>query len=243
MIGRKVTVVSAVLATLASSAIGATAVRSPEAGALTVGGVTQVVEDAQKELDDVASTTIDLTKPAATGVGETLVLVVAAQVPVAEGGRKLAEVNNRFGEIEGFSLDGTDNYEPTGAFTQVSVDVVEVPCAADDCPDGLTTVKEFQPVELEFVPLDATGSLGTIEQTIGTAASLERGLSLIVTGFRTKRGAEQFIELARALGVTDLVTIQARKIGGGDIGLGQEPHPDGSGPLLEPLPDAELYQR
>jgi hypothetical protein len=51
------------------------------------------------------------------------------------------------------------------------------------------------------------------------------------------------MEFARSVGITGLVTVQAFKLGGGDVGLGQEPHPDGSGPLDGPLDDQESYQR
>jgi hypothetical protein len=40
-----------------------------------------------------------------------------------------------------------------------------------------------------------------------------------------------------------VAVIQVRKLGGPDVGLGQEVHPDiVSGPLLAPLPNQEAYQ-
>lgn len=232
MIRRKVTILMAVIATFASSAIGATLLRSPDASAGLGDTVGQFVEGARKELDSLPEETLNIVPASTVGVGETLVLVVAAQAPFAEAERALATVNARFGELDGFSIDSASNYEPTAGYVQIGPDTVDVPCAELDCPDGLTTAHQLQPIDLQFVPLATLTSFALAPQQ-----------SLVLTGFRTKRGAEEFLELARAAGVTGLVTIQARKLGGADIGLGQEPHPDGSGPLLGPLPDQELYQR
>ncbi len=223
----------AALATLASSAVGATLLRSPDAAAGLGDGIGDVVQGAREELDNLPEATLNLVPATTTGVGETLVLVVAAQVPPSEAEHALATVNAGFGDLKGFSIDGADAYELTGGYLQVSPDTVDVACGAEiGCPDGLTTARELQAVDLQLVPTDAL-----------TSFALGPQQSLIVTGFRTKQGAEEFLELARAAGVTGLVTVQARKLGGGDIGLGQEPHPDGSGPLLAPLANQELYQR
>lgn len=222
----------AVVATLASSAVGATVLRSPDAAAGLGDSVGEFVEGARQELESLPEETLNIVPGSTIGVGETLILVVAAQVPSGEAERRLASVNATFGDLDGFSVDNTSNYEPTGGYLQTSPDSIDIPCAGLDCPEGLTTVRELQSIDLQLVPLDALTSFAFAPQQ-----------ALIVTGFRTKQGAEEFLELARAAGVTGLVTLQARKIGGRDIGLGQEPHPDGSGPLLGPLPNQELYQR
>jgi hypothetical protein len=228
-----VTVVVAAAATLASSAVGATLLRSPDAAAGLGAGVSEVVDGARRELESLPEATLNIVSPSTAGVGETLVLVVAAQVPADQAEQTLASVNARFGDLDGFSIDGAAGYQLTGGYAQIGPDTVDVPCGLElDCPDGLTTAHQLQPVDLQFVGLDALSSL-----------TIDPQQSLIVTGFRTKQGAEEFLELARAAGVTGLVTVQARKVGGGDIGLGQEPAPDGSGPLLGPLPNQELYQR
>lgn len=66
---------------------------------------------------------------------------------------------------------------------------------------------------------------------------------LVLTAFRTKKGAEEFVELARNRGYETSV-VRARKIGGPYVGLGQEANPDGvSGPLIDPLPDPDSFQR
>jgi hypothetical protein len=44
-------------------------------------------------------------------------------------------------------------------------------------------------------------------------------------------------QLARSAGATELVALPVIKLGGPYVGLGQEAHPDGSGPLAGPLPD------
>jgi hypothetical protein len=65
---------------------------------------------------------------------------------------------------------------------------------------------------------------------------------LLLSAFRTKAGAAAFMELARSAGATELVALRVIKLGGPYVGLGQEAHPDGSGPLLGPLPDPGAYQ-
>jgi hypothetical protein len=59
---------------------------------------------------------------------------------------------------------------------------------------------------------------------------------VLVTAFRTQQGAAQFLELARAASAPALLTPRMENSGTVYVGLGQEPHPDGSGPLIGPLP-------
>jgi hypothetical protein len=231
MMRKRFTILVATLATLISSAAGATLLRSPDAGAGLDDGADDIVRTARDELERLPEATLEVVPSTTTGAGESLILVIAAQVPVSNAESALASVNAHFGELQGFSIDSSDGYQLTGAYVQSTPDTVEVLCTAEhDCPEGLATVQELQPIVLQAVPVSA-------------GFALLPNSSLVVAGFRTKRGAEEFLELARAAGVEELVTIQARKIGGGDIGLGQEPHPDGSGPLTGPLADQEVYQR
>lgn len=59
----------------------------------------------------------------------------------------------------------------------------------------------------------------------------------LVSAFRTESGAEGFVDLAASFGVeARLLERPVRSLGGLYAGLGQEPAPDGSGPLLGPLP-------
>lgn len=60
------------------------------------------------------------------------------------------------------------------------------------------------------------------------------GRYLLASAFRTDLGATEFEELAAAAGATTR-RITARYTGTEFVGLGQEPHPDGSGPLTAPL--------
>lgn len=84
---------------------------------------------------------------------------------------------------------------------------------------------------------------GRISQLLATTTddTLGDGV-LLLSAFRTKTGAAAFMELARSAGATDLVALRVIKLGGPYVGLGQEAHPDGSGPLLGPLPDPGAYQ-
>lgn len=68
------------------------------------------------------------------------------------------------------------------------------------------------------------------------------GRWILVSGFRTKIGAQEFIDLLRASGSQSYAVYRVKKLRGAFIGLGQAGHPDGRGPLLEPLPNPTAYQ-
>ncbi|MGH2692966.1 MAG: hypothetical protein ACRDHM_10770 [Actinomycetota bacterium] len=59
---------------------------------------------------------------------------------------------------------------------------------------------------------------------------------VLVTAFRTQTGANEFLELAEAAEAPALLTPRLGNKGPEYVGLGQEAHPDGSGPLIGPLP-------
>jgi hypothetical protein len=64
----------------------------------------------------------------------------------------------------------------------------------------------------------------------------EKGRWLLVSAFRTMLGANEFEQLAAAAGFPETTWLIARYMGDTYIGLGQEPSPDGTGPLEQPLP-------
>lgn len=73
---------------------------------------------------------------------------------------------------------------------------------------------------------------GGLREQVGGA-----GEFALVSAFRTEAGALAFVDLARGFGVpADLLPAAVRSLGGVYAGLGQEAAPDGSGPLLRPLP-------
>lgn len=197
-----------------------------------------------------------------TGIGETVLLVVADVVDPASATSVAKKLNARFGEFQGFSVDRTEAYAVRAVLVQTTADLVRSSCgipASLDCPEGTSAVDVFRPVELRYVPKvdiatfrypSPCGRVGSppcqrdrVLKVLGSALRFAPERSVIATGFRTKRGAAEFVELARMAGVTGLVTVQALKTGGGDIGLGQEPHPNGAGPLEIPLDDQEAFQR
>jgi hypothetical protein len=214
----------------------------------------------------VALVAMFLSRPAGsdtrTGIGETVLLVVADVVDPGSAGATADRLNTRFGELRGFSIDSTDAYDVRAILVQTSADLVRSSCGGPsslECPPGATAVDVFRPVGLRYVPKSDAAAFGDpsrcgrvgappcqrerVRALLGSGSRFEAGRSVIATGFRTKRGAAEFIEFARTAGVTGLVTVQARKLGGGDIGLGQEPHPNGGGPLEVHLDDQEAFQR
>ncbi len=58
---------------------------------------------------------------------------------------------------------------------------------------------------------------------------------VLVSAFRTEQGAADFIEVARANDAPAVLIPRLLNRGDVYVGLGQEPHPDGSGPLIGPL--------
>ncbi len=59
---------------------------------------------------------------------------------------------------------------------------------------------------------------------------------VLVTAFRTGGGARVFLQLASAAGAPASLTPRLRNHGDAYVGLGQEAHPNGSGPLIGELP-------
>lgn len=59
---------------------------------------------------------------------------------------------------------------------------------------------------------------------------------VLVTAFRTGAGAREFLTLAEAAGAPATLTPRLRNRGDTYVGLGQEAHPNGSGPLIGELP-------
>jgi hypothetical protein len=59
---------------------------------------------------------------------------------------------------------------------------------------------------------------------------------VLVSAFRTGRGATEFLDLVRSAGAAGFITPRLQNLGFEYVGLGQEADPDGSGPLTEPIP-------
>jgi hypothetical protein len=61
----------------------------------------------------------------------------------------------------------------------------------------------------------------------------------LVSVFRTELGAQEFVDLAASFGYpATILPNRVRSLGGLYAGLGQEENPDGSGPLLDPVPES-----
>jgi hypothetical protein len=77
-----------------------------------------------------------------------------------------------------------------------------------------------------------TDQFAGLRDFLGTAADD----FVLVTAFRTVVGAQEFLMLADAAEAPATLTPRFRNRGYEYVGLGQESHPDGSGPLIGPLP-------
>jgi len=79
-----------------------------------------------------------------------------------------------------------------------------------------------------------------VEQFVGLAeqVGLSDGFAL-VSVFRTNQGAREFVELARINGLpATLLSQRVHSFGGVFAGLGQERNPQGTGPLIGPVPES-----
>jgi hypothetical protein len=76
------------------------------------------------------------------------------------------------------------------------------------------------------------------DQFVGLDRSLGEadGEYVLVSAFRTGRGARDFLDLVRSAGASAFITPRLENLGFEYVGLGQEADPDGSGPLTEPIP-------
>ncbi len=71
-----------------------------------------------------------------------------------------------------------------------------------------------------------------LEQVLGDA----NAEYVLVSAFRTSRGAQEFLDLVRTAGYPASLTPRLENLGYEYVGLGQESAPDGIGPLTDPIP-------
>lgn len=79
-----------------------------------------------------------------------------------------------------------------------------------------------------------------IGQFLGLAEQVIAGHAFALASvFRTEEGAKEFLTLAQTRGVPALLLpSRVRSLGGRYAGLGQEPAPDGTGPLRSPVTES-----
>ena len=126
-----------------------------------------------------------------------------------------------------------------------------VPTLAPDLGVGerlLLVVEGVYPTREEAEAADANFHFGEVQGFYAAQVANFDGLRqsfpgqggwALLSAFRTREGAEQFAQLAEAAGATVVITPRVTGLGGTYAGLGQEPAPDGSGPLLQPVPASE----
>lgn len=200
---------------------------------------------------------------AQVGRGEKLILVVAGRSPTEAAARAAAAALS-MGDVAGFYVDAASNYRLLGVYDQTNADVLAVDCAGvadapQDCATTGRTLRAPQDVRLRYVPEAGVAALLTAPRpgcgVVGAAPCIAERLGrilssgrldpsswLVLSAFRTRIGAEQWATWARDHGAT-VVAIRVVKLGGGYVGLGQEPHPDGSGPMFDPPVDPDAAQR
>lgn len=204
----------------------------------------------------------------AVGSNEVLILVIADSIDATkEAAESASVVSDGLAGLQGFYVDNVENYEIQGIYELSSPLYGELVCTPKiGCGEGsdVHQGEKFRarlPQQLRRVPMNRNGearlsslACGPGEEEVPCPSNLLMGVVanedwpsdgwIKVSAFRTKSGAEQFVDLALATGVEreQLTVVQARKSGGGYIGLGQESDPRGGGPLLDSLPNQELHQ-
>jgi hypothetical protein len=89
-------------------------------------------------------------------------------------------------------------------------------------------------LDLEGYYVAPVGQFQGFSEQVGAAGDFG-----LVSAFRTDEGAREFADLATSLGYpARILPNRVRSLGGVYAGLGQEANPDGSGPLLGPIPES-----
>lgn len=199
-----------------------------------------------------------------TGVGETLLIVVGGDFgSEAEATSKYQS----FGDMQGFYVDSSSNYRVVGLYEQTNPTLATVVCdGSNDLYDrecasiGTKQLTLLQAPKLRLVP--PTEQLGLLADEspcgrkdlrpctgarlghlLAADGQLKPGRYLQLSAFRTKAGAEEFLDMTHRAEYQDTVVLQVVKTAGPYVGLGQEGNPDGSGILTAPLPDPLSFQR
>jgi hypothetical protein len=206
------------------------------------------------------------------GQGESLVLVVAgsygseAEAAGAEAAGAIGDLagfNIRRGAsfaTIGVYVQSSEQTEAILCGDRRSVEL-GIDCHASTLDVG-TPLKFRPPVELRLIPMDpdvvangiavpACGMDHAPPACLPSTVADLPGFQLTdggwhrVTAFRTLRGAEEFLALLRDgfnYDLSEVGVLQVTKLDGKDVGLGQESHPDGTGPLVAPLEDQRSHQ-
>jgi hypothetical protein len=112
----------------------------------------------------------------------------------------------------------------------------------------LTVVGGVYPSRAEAERANAVMSFGDLQGFYVVPVGQFQGFSqqtgapgdfALVSVFRTDEGAREFVDLAAGFGYQAVILPErVRSLGGLYAGLGQEPNPDGSGPLLAPVAES-----
>ena len=112
----------------------------------------------------------------------------------------------------------------------------------------LAVVGGVFPTQPEAEAANAQMSFGDLQGYYVTPVEQFRGLAqqlgvqggyALISVFRTQEGADEFVDMAAAFGnPATLYPKRVQSYGGVYAGLGQEPDPSGTGPLLRPVPES-----
>lgn len=216
----------------------------------------------------LAGQLVDLDPPTeSSGTGESLVVVVGGAFNTPVDAQAWVD-DNQFGDMQGFYAVPAREFVVNGPYVNDNAEVVDAACDPEVVmcdPATQPTVTLMQNFKLRYLGAGAFLDLQQTEigQVIGvTCGAVGRPACispivqrvdpeteqfidpyLAVTAFRTKVGAEEFLQLPRALGdFGPLLVVRVTKVGVLDVGLGQERSPDDSGPLTHELGGQIVYQ-
>lgn len=247
---------------------GAVLLSAALVGTTASAAMAYVNEDAGAASPSDEPVTTDYGDPG-TGRGERLLLLVTGSYATeAEAAAVAGSIS--YGDIQGLYVAPSDAFDVLDVYEQTNPSFVSSPCSKprpEDvhvCETGqFERIRVQQEPRLRRVPgaqwrselgsrRSASGRCAKddappcvadrFDELLGEDGQLERGRWLVVSGFRTKLGAQQFLLASYTARQEQAVVLRVQKNDDTDIGLGQEPHPNGKGPLVSPLPDQEAHQ-
>lgn len=194
-----------------------------------LGTAVVTIEESQEQ--DALGAPGNLAVVDSAGRTESLVLVVGGLYPTERAAESAASASNQ-GELQGYYVVPTDQLRLTATYVETN------PAELERVPDIGSAGQQ------NLATQDCERCLSKTAQMLTSRGALPVGQWMAVTAFRTLEGAEAYLSFLRhsQQSLPPLIVQAVRLSGSTDIGLGQEADPDGSGPVLDELPDQEERQ-
>lgn len=202
-----------------------------------------------------------------SGRGESLILVVGGVYETRTEAEAAAALSQT--EVQGFYVASAGDFQLLDTYAQISADRTELDCSASDFMERARKMPELAQIserQLRWHCGDQGGRLsvvrdvqlsreeGSCQEDSPCRAAARAGLGssmtwpdgdewIVASAFRTLPGSQEHMTYLRDVAQVPAFAVRVlRERGETDLGLGQEAHPDGSGPLVGPLPNQTMHQ-